>query len=190
MLPDGLTPQSRHDLLLAFDLAPVGLLVSRNRTIQSFNQAFSRIFGYPADALTGQSLACLYPSESEFEHTGDRALAAMRDSSVFSDERIMKRQSGELFWCHVSGQTLDKLDPFGAAVWVFEDISRQRPVTAQLTSREREIAQLLAQGKSSKETGRALGIGHRTVEAHKARLMRKFNVNSSIELVAKLVGLG
>lgn len=190
MKPDQLTPESLRDLLLAFDLAPVGLLVSRNRSIQSFNQAFSRIFGYPAGVLENMSLVCLYPTQAEFENTGDRAQVEMRDSGVYADERIMKRMSGELFWCHVTGQALDKHDPFGAAVWVFEDISQQRPVTAKLTSREREIAQLLVQGKSSKETGRLLGIGHRTIEAHKARLMRKFGVNSSVELVAKLVGLG
>lgn len=189
MNPDALTPQSRHDLLMAFDLAPVGLLVSRNRIIQSYNQAFARMFGFEAEALAGQSLACLYPSAEEFEHIGDRALEAMRNTLVYADQRIMKRRNGELFWCRVIGQALDKLDPFGASVWVFEDISEERPVTAALTTRERQIAQLLAQGKSSKETGRLLGISYRTVEAHKARLMRKFNVGSSIELMAKLVGL-
>jgi DNA-binding CsgD family transcriptional regulator len=63
-------------------------------------------------------------------------------------------------------------------------------VTAELTAREREIAQFLVMGKSSKEIGKLLDIGYRTVEAHRARLMRKFDVSSSNELVAKLVGQG
>lgn len=180
----------QDDLLLAFDMAPVGLLVSRNRLVQSCNKAFSKMFGYPTEALAGESLARLYPSTTEFENIGDRALAVMRDNARYSDERIMRRIDGQLFWCHVSGQTIDRNDPFSAAVWVFEDISEKRPVTTELTGREREIAQFLVSGKSSKEIGRLLGIGYRTVDAHRARLMRKFDVTSSNELVAKLVGRG
>lgn len=185
-----LLPVVQDDLLLAFDMAPVGLLVSRNRSVQSCNQAFSKMFGYPPEALTGKSLEFLYPSTTEFEHIGDRALAVMRDKTRYSDERIMRRIDGQLFWCHVSGQAIDRNAPFSAAVWVFEDISEKRPVTTKLTAREREIAQFLVSGKSSKEIGRLLGIGYRTVDAHRARLMLKFDVTSSNELVAKLVGRG
>ena len=180
----------REDLLLAFDMAPVGLLISRRRVVQSCNQAFSAMFGYTLGSLEGKSLTCLYPSTTEFEHIGDRALMVMRDNALYADERIMKRADGKLFWCHVSGRAIDRSDPFAAAVWVFEDISEKRPVTADLTSREREIAQFLVMGKSSKEIGKMLGIGYRTVEAHRARLMRKFGVTSSNELVARLVGRG
>ncbi len=177
-----------EDLLLAFDMAPVGLVVSRRRVVQSCNQAFTSMFGYPSGAMEGKSLACLYPSATEFEHIGDRALVVMSDKGSYSDDRIMRRADGKLFWCHVSGQTIDRSDPFSAAVWAFEDISERRPVTAELTAREREIAQFLVMGKTSKEIGKLLDVGYRTVEAHRARLMRKFGVTSSNELVARLVG--
>ncbi|MBS7351140.1 MAG: PAS and helix-turn-helix domain-containing protein [Comamonas sp.] len=179
----------QEDLLLAFDWAPVGLLVSRQRIVQSCNRAFGLMFGYSPGALEGQSLACLYPSQEEFTHTGDRALQAMQKRAQYADERIMRRADGSLFWCQVSGQALERSDPFSAAVWTFQDLSETRPVTARLTQREREIAQFLVLGKSSKEIAKLLGIGHRTVEAHRARLMRKFGVTSSYALVARLVGL-
>ena len=121
----------QEDLLLAFDMAPVGLLVSRHRIVQSCNQAFTSMFGYSQGELEGQSLICLYPSASEFKHIGDRALVAMRDLARYSDDRIMKRSDSKLFWCHVSGQTIDRNDPFSAAVWVFEDISEKRRVTTE-----------------------------------------------------------
>lgn len=176
------------DLLLAFDMAPVGLLVARRRIVQSYNVAFSNMFGYGPDQLAGESLACLYPSVEEYEHIGDRALLAMRGTAMYSDERIMRRADGSLFWCHVLGKTTDRVDPFALAVWVFEDISAARPVTAELTPREREIAQFLVAGKSSKEIARLLGVGFRTVDAHRARLMRKFGVGTSNELIARLLG--
>jgi len=52
-----------------------------------------------------------------------------------------------------------------------------------LTGREREIIQLLAEGKSNKETAAALGISVKTIEAHRANLMRKLHLRSVSDLV-------
>jgi DNA-binding NarL/FixJ family response regulator len=52
-----------------------------------------------------------------------------------------------------------------------------------LTEREREIVQLLAQAKSNKEIAAALDISVRTVETHRATIMRKLEINSIVELV-------
>ncbi|HEY6333658.1 MAG TPA: response regulator transcription factor [Blastocatellia bacterium] len=57
-------------------------------------------------------------------------------------------------------------------------ISRDR-----LTPREREIVQLLAEGKSSKEVAVALGISVKTAETHRANIMRKLELHSVSELV-------
>jgi len=52
-----------------------------------------------------------------------------------------------------------------------------------LTSREREIVQLVAEGKSSKEVAAVLGISTKTAETHRANLMRKLELHSPVELV-------
>jgi len=52
-----------------------------------------------------------------------------------------------------------------------------------LTPREREILQLLAEGKTNKEVGRILKISVKTAETHRARIMRKLAVDSLAELV-------
>jgi DNA-binding NarL/FixJ family response regulator len=52
-----------------------------------------------------------------------------------------------------------------------------------LTSREREIVQLLAEGKSSKEVAVGLGISVKTAETHRANIMRKLGIHSVSELV-------
>jgi DNA-binding NarL/FixJ family response regulator len=61
----------------------------------------------------------------------------------------------------------------------------QTPVNprSRLTSREREIVQLLAEGKSSKEVAAGLGISVKTAETHRANIMRKLQVHSVSELV-------
>jgi len=52
-----------------------------------------------------------------------------------------------------------------------------------LSPREREIVQLLAEGKSNKEVGATLGISVKTVETHRAAIMRKLGFTSFSELV-------
>jgi len=52
-----------------------------------------------------------------------------------------------------------------------------------VTPREREIIQLLAEGKSNKETASALSVSVKTVEAHRANIMRKLRLRSISDLV-------
>lgn len=182
-------PLTDADLTLAFDLAPVGLCVSRQRVIQRCNEAFASMFGRTAAELAGQSMSVLYPSDDEFQRIGERGIEAMRDSGRYADERIMKHRDGHLFWCHVSGRSLDREDPFGCAVWMFEDISARRPVTAPLTMRERQIAQLLVEGRTTKQIARELDVSPRTIDAHRSRLLRKLRVSTPGELIARLAGV-
>jgi DNA-binding NarL/FixJ family response regulator len=53
----------------------------------------------------------------------------------------------------------------------------------RLTSREREIVQLLAEGKSSKEVASSLCISVKTAETHRANIMRKLQLHTVTELV-------
>ena len=94
-----------------------------------------------------------------------------------------------IFLSDVAGCALNALDRLGAGVWTFEDVSEKRPVTAELTPREREIAALLVEGKTSKVIARETDLSPRTVEMHRAKLMRKFSASTSSELVHKLVGV-
>jgi DNA-binding NarL/FixJ family response regulator len=55
--------------------------------------------------------------------------------------------------------------------------------TSPLTSREREIVQLLSEGKTAKEVAVALGISVKTAETHRSNIMRKLELHSVSELV-------
>jgi len=54
---------------------------------------------------------------------------------------------------------------------------------AMVTPREREIIQLVAEGHSSKETATVLGVSVKTVDAHRANIMRKLRLRSVSDLV-------
>jgi PAS domain S-box-containing protein len=186
---DHMSDKHTIDYEMIFKYAPVGMCISVNRVIQSGNDALSRMFGYGSGELDAQSFQVLYPTMDEFLRTGDRIIPVMNARGVYSDERIMRRANGELFWCHVSGRAIDAREPLGAGVWTFEDVSEKRPVTAEPTPREREIAALLVEGKTSKVIARETDLSPRTVEMHRAKLMRKFSASTSSELVHKLVGV-
>lgn len=172
-----------------FHHAPVGMCVSQNRVIHACNDALASMFGYRAEELIGQSFRVLYPTIDEFERTGARIVPIMNTLGRYSDERIMKRANQELFWCHVTGRALIHNDPHAAGIWTFEDLSAKRRMTAELTPREREIAALLVEGKTSKLIARQVGLSPRTVEMHRAKLMKKFDAATSSELVHRLVGV-
>jgi PAS domain S-box-containing protein len=179
------------DYQLAFNLAPVGLVLSRNRSILDCNQHVCEMFGAARDQLIGESFLILYPSVDEYERIGTRMLPILNATGMYSDNRIMKRLDGrtkdETFWCHVTGRALNRNAPHESGIWTFEDLSASRPVTAELTAREREVAAQLMRGLTSKEIGRALIISHRTVEIYRARLMRKFKASTTADLVQKLM---
>jgi PAS domain S-box-containing protein len=167
--------------------APVGMCVLQHRMMHVANLALARMFGYTQAELAGQSVKLLYPSVDEFERTGARLVPLLNREGAYSDERIMRRAGGELFWCRVSGRSLVPADPHAAGIWTFEDISVKRPIASGLTPREREIAALMVEGKTSKLIARQLALSPRTVEMHRAKLMLKFSAATSSELIHKLL---
>lgn len=204
------------DYRSAFELAPIGLVLSRQRQVIDCNQELLTMFGAQREQLVGQSLEILYPTAAEFERTGQRIAAQLDRNGRYADERVMKRLASvatataaahpavaaaqpkapprppssaavELFWCHVSGRALNPADPHAAGIWAFEDLSAKRTLKFELTPREREIAALLMQGLTSKLVGRQLGISPRTVDVYRARLMRKTGAATTPELVMRLL---
>jgi len=61
--------------------------------------------------------------------------------------------------------------------------ANERDASTSLTPRQREIVQLLAEGKSAKEIAAVLNISSRTVEFHKYRIMKDLGIKSAAELV-------
>ena len=59
-----------------------------------------------------------------------------------------------------------------------------------LTSREREVLQLVAEGKSTKEVAQLLGISFKTAESHRTRIMKKTDIHETAGLVRYAVRRG
>ena len=105
------------------------------------------------------------------------------DSELFS--AIDRVREGKIY---VSPKLSEEL----TADWVKFSRGDDKPSfePAKLTTREREVLKLIAEGKSSKEIGELLFISVRTVERHRANIMEKLNLKKTADLVKYAVQKG
>ncbi len=123
--------------------------------------------------------------------------------SMFSDEDYILRAlkagvKGYLLKDTVEGDILPALDAiskgrhfFSAAIGevLLEDYMRQLKQKGLsdsyqlLTDREKEVFQLLAEGKTNKEAAGILNLSPLTVDTHRSNIMEKLNLHSTVELV-------
>lgn len=177
---------------LTFTLAemPVPLVYATHRIIRDCNEAFATLFGFQREELVDASFSRLYPAIADFVRTGQMWRSNLAGGAVYYDERIMAASDGRRFWCRVNGRARDAADPFAAALYCFEPISR--PIsekTLKLTGRQRQILTLVAQGKTNAAIAAEIGLSKRTVEAHRLRLARSVGVANSAELLAWFLAL-
>jgi DNA-binding NarL/FixJ family response regulator len=64
------------------------------------------------------------------------------------------------------------------------------PTADGLTPREREVLQLVAEGKTTKEVAAVLGISVKTAESHRSRIMEKLDIHETASLVRYAIRLG
>jgi PAS domain S-box-containing protein len=179
------------DYRRAFHDAPVGQAIARNRVITACNKAFAELFGGRPSEFNGTTFERLYPTSDHFALTGQRVGSRLSKDRVFADDRVMRRLDGELFWVHVRGFTYTPKEPHRNTLWVFTELSsrhaKKSSIRSSLTPRERDIAALLIEGKTGKETALSLGISPRTVDIYKTRLLRKYSVTNTPDLVQRLL---
>lgn len=172
---------------LAFLHAPDATLILANRVILRASLRVADVFGWTPDEIEGQSIRILYPGQSDYEVIGERARRALREQSVCQDERFMRRKDGQVVWMEGSGAALDRTDPERLAIWTYRPADPRAGQFGLLTFAEKRIARYLVNGFTSKEIALALACSHRTVEVHRANMIRKMQVRNSFELVRKLL---
>lgn len=167
------------------DEIPVPMVFATHRIIRDCNEQFASLFKYARSDLIDHSFAQLYPKHSDFVRTGRTWQANLPSGQVYYDERIMTAGDGQRFWCQVHGRTRHATDPFAQAIYCFQPLAR--PVASRgisLTDRQIQIITLVVQGKTSAQIATELNLSVRTVESHRARLMRAIGIRNSAELVA------
>jgi len=175
---------------LAFRNAPDATLILADRIILEANLMVEPVFGWRPEELRNRSIRILYPGQTDYERIGERARLAMQARPFYRDERFMRRKDGQVVWMEGRGRALDAADPQRLAVWSYRPVETETSAAAagELSPAERRVARHLVNGLTSKEIALAIGCSPRTVEVHRASMIRKTGVRNSAELVARLLG--
>jgi DNA-binding NarL/FixJ family response regulator len=117
--------------------------------------------------------------------SGAMGFLLKQTSSHVVCEAIREVQKGKTFFSPSISRRHDRLNPQ----------SRRRggihnKKAVQLTSREMEVLQLIAEGKANKETAAELGIGMKTVEKHREHLMQKLDIHDTAGLTRYAISAG
>lgn len=172
---------------LAFQHAPDATLILADRVILRASLRVEAVFGWDVKELEGQSIRVLYPGQTDYELIGERARKALGAVPVYRDERFMRRKDGQVVWMEGHGTALDRNDPQRLAVWTYRPLETGGADAGPLTPTEKRIARYLVNGFTSKEIALAMGCSPRTVEVHRANMIRKMAVRNSFELVSRLL---
>jgi DNA-binding NarL/FixJ family response regulator len=98
---------------------------------------------------------------------------------------IREIQSGRTFFSPSISRRLGRLNP-----QFLDRAGASRKKIAQLTSREMEVLQLIAEGKANKETASELGIAVKTVEKHREHVMEKLDIHDTASLTRYAISAG
>lgn len=182
---------SKIEYDVVFEHLPTAAAVLYDRVIVDCNALFRSLMRGTGADLVDQSFRILYAAPEDFEVRGKRVAEVLKAAGSYSDDRLLRRLDGEIFWCHISGYALERRSPFRRAIWTFVDLSIERQtsssVRSSLTHREREVATHLLDGLSSKEIAKKLNISPRTVDIYRSNLLKKYGVDTTADLLVNLI---
>ena len=98
---------------------------------------------------------------------------------------IREVHKGKTFFSPAISKRQDRLNPQSP-----NRAGKLKKKIAELTSREMEVLQLIAEGKANKETAAELGIGIKTVEKHREHLMEKLDIHDTAGLTRYAISAG
>jgi PAS domain S-box-containing protein len=188
------------------------VIVDRNGSIQAVSLAAANLFGFPGRKLIGTNLGLLLGEEGG-PNEPEATIPAWLDPGQAMAVKV-RPQAGEAFTAQIKvadvwignellsaiyfrGMATSTVDTQaisrGAHLRVVPggvpgaDPSKVLVRMSQISTRESQVLSGLVDGKSNKSIGLALGISPRTVERHRANLMKKMSASSLSELVRMTV---
>jgi DNA-binding NarL/FixJ family response regulator len=117
--------------------------------------------------------------------SGARGFLLKQTSAHDVCRAIREVQNGKTYFSPAISQRQDRLNPPS-----FNRGGALKKKVAELTSREMEVLQLIAEGKANKQTASELGIGLKTVEKHREHLMEKLDIHDTAGLTRYAISAG
>lgn len=188
---EGLTLDELRRLMAAIR-QPVLLVEFGTRRIAEVNPAAERGLGFPRAEMIDRPTHILHADPELFAMFGRIGDKVLERNEPFTARSWMKRRDGEIV---ASEHLVTPVASFeGRDLHLSFVTLRDWPAWValyhklkSLTRRELEILRRTLTGDSAKGIALALDISHRTVESHRASMLRKFEVGSTAELLSQFV---
>ncbi|MFZ2655503.1 MAG: response regulator transcription factor [Victivallales bacterium] len=122
---------------------------------------------------------------------GAQGYLVKQSSANILIKAIKEIHSGKLFYSpSIDKRMRDHLQKRPGNAPAFSRAGHRKKVDVQLTSREREVLQLVAEGRANKEIASDLGISIKTVEKHRQSVMQKLNLHDTAGLTRYAISAG
>ncbi|HEY2804466.1 MAG TPA: LuxR C-terminal-related transcriptional regulator [Gemmatimonadales bacterium] len=176
------------------------IVVSPEGKILAWNRAATDLFGFETDEAVGQDFDALLVPPTDTDNRHELIGQAQQGGSAcYTADR--KHKSGSLIAVSAVMDIGAEEAP-GALFLTFrpasqmiclcgEDIGENdRPPLKQLTTRQRQVLRLIAEGRSTREIAHRLTLSVKTIETHRGHLMQRLKLKSVAGLVRYAVAVG
>ncbi|MDP1733568.1 MAG: PAS domain S-box protein [Sulfuritalea sp.] len=136
--------RNAREYALIFDNALIGIAYMRGRVFLRCNRNMEEIFGFQSGGLTGKTSRVLFASDDDWEATGLRIQAAVREAESFAGEILYRKLDGTPVWALVNGQPIAEGDG-QVWIWTLQDITRRRQAEEALRQSHDEMEQRVAE---------------------------------------------
>jgi PAS domain S-box-containing protein len=198
----GDSEKPRHWFRRTFDSLTEGVLLIdlENKRIITGNKTICQMLGYSVEETSNLEITGICPEESchliqQFEIQADGDL-------VFRKDIPFKRKDGDLLRADIISIASTFSGKRYLISFLRETLAQKTNSVLQqnthldsqasqlLTETEMKILRLIIKGKSNREIAKLLHRSRRTIENHRAHLMKKLSVDNSIELVKEAIKMG
>jgi len=135
--------QTRGMMGATMENAPVGIVLSHDRRMTSYNPKFREMFGFDGDSGVGLPGRTIYRSDEEYDALGRAAGPLLSKGEPFATEMFMRRQDGSDLWVSLIGYVQDPQDPRGGTIWIIEDHSERKRAEESLKQTREELAAIM-----------------------------------------------
>jgi PAS domain S-box-containing protein len=132
---------------IILDNAGVGITFVQNRQFKWTNRVLCQMFGYSPEEFTDASTRLIYPSQEDFEQTGQEAYFLLATGRTYTKELLLRRSDGSLFHAFYNGKLVNPADPIAGSIWIISDETERYELQAKLVD-ARDAAESASRAKS------------------------------------------
>jgi PAS domain S-box-containing protein len=195
--------ETRPSFRWFFDGASEGMLLLDlvNKQFIAGNKAICRMLGWNPEDIRNLKLKDVY-SKRDLDHVIKAFEKQTNRESVLIRNVPVRKKDGNIIFADITSVPLTlsgrrhiisilKETPSKKVKWIpQQDASNDSYASQHLTMTELKVLRLIAHGMRNKEIAQLFHRSPRTIENHRAHLMKKLGVDSSVELVTRAIELG